>query len=63
MSAFKDIDFSNAGLSYLDMGENYLVSCNFTGAKGIKLADFMGNTLQDVTLPNGEVIDKNICDW
>jgi hypothetical protein len=37
-------------------------NCSFENARGADLIDLAGNTLQDVTLPNGKIVDKQIFD-
>jgi uncharacterized protein YjbI with pentapeptide repeats len=37
-----------------------LKNYNFKSAQGADLIDLAGNTLQEVTLPNGEVVDRQM---
>ena len=56
------MNFESATLGYLSLSENHFFNCNFKNARGADLSDLAGNTLQEVTLPNGEVVDRQIWD-
>lgn len=60
MCAFSYSDFEAASCYQMHFGENEVVSCNFKNVRGADLSDLAGNTLQEVILPNGEVVDRQI---
>lgn len=60
MCGFQTVNFESATFDKLSLSENHFFNCNFRNARGAELSDLTGNTLQEVVLPNGEVVDKQI---
>lgn len=55
-----EVSLVRAKLIQSDLSFSFFEICNFRNARGADLSDLAGNTLQEVVLPNGKVVDRQI---